>query len=571
MFRPILSRRACALVGAAALAAALPASASAVATDQPGWSTSVTQLTSGIVLGYELTVDPVNHRLYATDAAPTTATRTAIRDAGGAETGDWYTTITQANSGKVVAFSTANNRLLESHPFTGLLGSDGIVGGGWTFGTARDGVATATSRGTSNNPYGIDVDHGLADPLIVTAQTRTSTIAVYPASQRAPTDADVIRFLPDGTTAAFSRVRTPRVDSTRHLAYIANYNATTGYVAVVDLTSKRVVARVPAPGVVGLTIDEQRNLIYAGTFGAPDGNVLRVIDGSRISTANPADAAINAGAVVATVPGLGGNARPVYDATLQKVYTANYADSTLSVVDVDPASPTYRTVTATVETAGPANAAAVDGERGLVYTADLGAQTVSVVDAATNQVVQVVPTPGRALDVAVDPASHVAYVSMMNNAPIQAISVTKDADLPKGDPGAPGAPGAAGPAGPAGPAGASGAKGAKGATGPAGNVTVDLTLGKVSLVGSTARVRVPKAGTVKVVVRSGRTVVAKGSKSVAKAGVAKVKLTTTAAGKKLLARKAVSAKLTVAFTPKGAKAAKASRTKTVKLARAARR
>jgi len=559
-----------ALLAAGALVA-LPAAAQADPANQPGWSAGVQQLAAGINLGYEVAIDPVHRQLYAADAQPGSATRASTSPEDTAAPA-----ITSPSTGKVVAFSTATNAFLKSYPFTGLLGSDGVLGGGYTFSSTS---LIGNNRGTANNPYGVAVDSGVADPTIVTIQTRTSSVAIFPASQAAPTDADVL----PAATYGFFRARTPVVDSTRHKAYFVNYNATSGDIAVVDLPTRTVEARIPAPGAVGLALDEANNILYAGTFAAPDGNVLRVIDLNRVVTGSATDPTPNADAVVANIPGVGANSRPGFDPVGKKVYTADSTGSTIdgetvptvSVVDVDPTSPTYRTVVKTIETTGNPNAIAVDAERRLVYSTDLRSKLVSVIDAKTDELVLGVPTPGNALDVDVDPTTGVAYASNMvsgstnGQSVVSAISVTRPAAE---EPPETGPAGPAGPAGPSGSAGLPGKDGQNGAPGPAGpagpvgasspsvastptSVQLEVTLGSVRVVGSTARVRVPSAGRLRATVRSGRRTIASGRATAQRAGTMKVALRKTKAGRRLLRKRAVNAKLTVSFSPAQAGAA----------------
>jgi YVTN family beta-propeller protein len=544
--RPRRRLGAAALIGAAALAA-VPAAAGAAAVNQPGWSSSTKTLSGAINLGYETAIDPVNHRLYATDAQPTTATKTPAYAADGTTIVGYTTAVTQPSTGKLVSFDTNNNAMLKSWSFTGLLGSDGIAGGGYAFGTpnATTGVATGTNRGTANNPYGVAVDHGVADPTIVTVQTRTSSVAIFPQSQGAPTDANVLPAAANG----FFRARTPVVDSTRHKAYFVNYNATTGTITQLDLATRTVERTIPAPGAVALALDEAHNVLYAGTFAAPDGNVLRVID-------------LDAGTVVKSIPGVGPNARPGFDPVGQKVYTANSGDGTVSVIDVDPASPTADTVVKTIAATGAPNAIAVDPERRLVYSADLRSKVVSVIDAEADAFVLGVPTPGNALDVDVDPATGVAYVSNQysgsttGQSVISAVTVTRAKDLPAGPAGEPGAAGPAGPSGPAGPAG------------PAGPTTIaGLTLAKFTLSGRVATVAAPAAGRLTAVAKSGRTTIASGSVTAQRAGKVKITLKPGAAGRRLLARRAVKTTITVRFVPRAEPDTAVQRTAKATLAR----
>ncbi|MEV4420984.1 hypothetical protein AB0L40_13525 [Patulibacter sp. NPDC049589] len=585
------SRRRVLVAGSVAVVSALAATsvASAEATNQPGWSFSSQDLAGGVVLGYETAIDPVNHRVYEADAQPATVTRTYQKT--GPATWDptiFTEAVTTPSTAKVVSFSTLNHSFVRSYSFTGLLQLDGVTANSavvfpGTAGPGTTGVASANNRGTGNHPYGIAVDGtttnpaGDPDPTLVSVQTRSSTVAIWKASA-SPANADVITKANNGTDPAFSRARTPVVDSKRHKAYVVSYNANSGTIAQIDLATKKVEAYIPVPGAVGLAIDEDKGILYAGTYSTTASDTVKVIDLSKVvagTPANQADNAANAQAVVATSGPVGRNARPGFDPVGKKVYTANNSDKTVSVVDVDPASPTYLQNVKTITPAGTPNAIAVDPQRRLVYSADLGGKVVSVYDANTNEFVQGIPTAGSAIDVDVEPSTGVAYVSSQSSgaanvaAPLQAFSVTRDADLPKGDKGDAGAAGAPGAAG---PAGAPGAAGPAGVAGPAGSSagSLSVSLSSLRVVGSKVSVKAPGAGTFKATLKKGKTTIASGSATAKKAGTIKVTLKTTKAGKKALAKKSVSGTLTVSFTPAKTKTVAAQRSVKAKLARTKR-
>jgi hypothetical protein len=564
--------------------------------------------------------------------------------------GDYtYTQITQASTGKLVSFNTANNAFLKNYSFTNLLGSDGVAGGGYTFGVFNaSGVASATNRATANNPYGVAVvpdPTAPADPYLVTAQTRTGTVAVLKSSANAPANTDVIKFNPDGTTPAFVRVRTPRafpatvgVAGGAPLALIANYNATTGYVAVVNVATKQVVARLNAPGAVDLAVDATNKRAYVGTFGAPNLGDVLVFDLTTIDTSNPNSTALAGNQSIATIdnPAFGtstaqDNSRPGFDPVAQRVYTANSTASSVSVIDVNPSNvATFRKVIDTITVPAGPNAVSVDGAEGLVYVASLNGQIVSVIRSNPGggddgDIVLSIPTAGRVLNTDVDQTSHTVYASTMNAGPIQAISISESggqyaasvqdlksnitlgyelaidqanrrlyaadaqpltatrtkivdengsAQGPQGPAGADGANGAAGvqgPAGATGPGGAAGPAGPAGPTGPLGDLSVSLALGKIRVVGSSASLTVPGAGTAKATVRSGATTIATGTATAKGKGTLKIALKRTAKGTALLKKKAVAATLSVSFSPKGDKAVRALRTTKVKLAKSGAR
>jgi len=548
------------------------------------------------------------------------------------------TQITQPSTGKVVSFNTANNAFLKNYSFTNLLGSDGIAGGGYAFGNYNaSGVASATNRGTANNPYGVAVAPdplAAADPWIVTSQTRTASVAIFKSSAAAPTNADVITRNPDGTTAAFSRVRTPRVYAATDLpasngsplAFVANYNATTGYIAVIDVKQKKVIARLNAPGVDDIAIDQSGQRLFAGTFAAPNLGDVLVFDLTTIDTSDPNVATQGGNQPVATIDTQSGgvdqdDSRPGYDPVTDRVFTANSTANSVSVIDAS-----SNALVKTIPVAGAPNAVTVDSSRGLVYVTSLSGQVVTVIaedaNPANDAVVLTIPTYGRVIATAVDDVTKTVYISEMSSGTIRAATVTKtgsqysastvelksgivlgyeiaidqvnhrlfaadaqpltatrtkivdengNAQGPAGPAGANGANGADGAAGAPGPAGAQGLTGPAGAAGPVGDLSLALTLGTVKVVGDTASVKVPAAGVAKAVVKSGTTTIASGTATAAKAGTLKIALKKTAKGAALLRRKAVAATLTVTFTPKGAKAAAASRSAKLHLARTAKR
>lgn len=560
---------------ATAAIALLPAGASAEAVNQPGWSVTTQALSTGINLGYETAIDPVHRRVYAADAQATTATRTYARGADGQFTGAYVDEITRPSTGKVVAFSTANNSFQKSWDYTGLLGTNGVLNSAYAFpataGPGTTGVATTNNVQTGNLPYSVAIDHstkdqnGQDDPTIVTVQTRTGTVAVFPSSQDKPKDSDLFSTLADGTTKAFTRVRAGVVDSTRHKLYVANYNATEGSVSVIDLPTRKVEAIIPLPGAVGLALDEASNTLYAGTWTTQPSDTVKIIDLNKVDRNIPTsmtDFGQNARAVVASTEPLNAvDARPAYDPVGKKIYTANNNSKTISVVDANPASPTYLKLLKTIEPAGTPNSIKVDPQRRLVYSADLGGKVVSVIDATTDTFVQGVPTVGNALDVDIDPTSGVAYVSNQTSGSttgqgvVQAITVTRDTPAPAGPKGDPGAPGPVGPAGPAGKPGAS------------GTAKVSISLSSLRVIGTRVTAKAPGAGTFRATVKGGGRTIASGSATAKKKGTVRLTLKVTKAGAALLKRKAVKGTLTVQFTPKGQKAAAAQRSTAIRLAK----
>jgi YVTN family beta-propeller protein len=553
-----VARRRSATVALAVSAAAAITPAAALAADpvnQPGWTTSSQNLTTGVTLGYEVKVDQTNHRLYVTDASPATTT----------------SGVTTKGTAKLASLSSANYSYVKNFSFLNLTDASGVVGG--------------TNLNTSEVPYGVAIDGtttnaaGDVDPTIVTVSTRSSSLAIFNHSQAAPTDANVSRagnYTPTGTTTELkSRPRTPIVDTGRHRVYVVNNGNNT--VSVVDTQTKAVVANVPVvASPSGAALDTARNLLYVGGRNA---NTLSVVDLSKVKTTatDPtaaSDPTINAAAVTGTIAGGGNNSRPAYDPVGDKIYSANYGTKTVSVIDANPANTaTYGTVVKAITTAGNPNALAIDPARRLVYSADLGARVVSVIDATKDEFVQGVPTAGSAVGIDVDLASGDVFVGNMGGAATgipaltQVLKVRRDADLPKGETGAAGETGATGAAGAPGAAGPAGATGPAGVAGPASSSTLSVSLSSLRVVGTKVSVKAPAAGTFKVTVKSGGKTVATGSATAKKAGTISLTLKKTSTGTKLLKKKSISGTLTASFTPAKATSAAAQRSVKITLAK----
>ena len=345
----------------------------------------------------------------------------AVPAGAGAQVVDpYYEQITQPNTGKVVSFNTGNLGFVKNHSFTGVFGVatatlPSIAGGAYAFGAYNTaGVASATSQPTSNNPHGVTVvqdPDAPANPIIVTAQTRTSTVAVFrhlagapsglnPSDPLAATDdiltnAENTPVTTPATQNAFFRVRTPRADNPRQRALVASYGASDGLVTVIDLnplslTFKKVIARLDAPGAVDIAVDEAGGFAYVGTFGTDpatpgsgNGDVLvfnlKSTGPGALNTSSASNKELNQpiaviDTVTADVDGTGpdvvneDNSRPNYDPIGKRVYTANYNGNSVSVIDVDSTSATFNTVIQTIELPdaqlGP-DALSIDAARGL--------------------------------------------------------------------------------------------------------------------------------------------------------------------------------------------------------------
>ncbi|MBO1902821.1 hypothetical protein J4H92_12780, partial [Leucobacter weissii] len=214
------------------------------------------------------------------------------------------------------------------------------------------------------SPYGIAVDPDVnGETTIVTTTARQRDpdaqygygggVVIYNESQGAPTDADRVFDYADGSPV-FAGPRRIAVDTSRNRAYVTNLGNSRsagprdGYVTVLDLTKRgteAVIAQVTVPdqaGSVGVAVDEANNLVYVGGYAdrgedGADVETLYVIDGRKINTGDPTSFSLNNGAIEALDGVVGGNARPTFNAGTKKVYVSAYDDSTITVVNADPA------------------------------------------------------------------------------------------------------------------------------------------------------------------------------------------------------------------------------------------
>jgi len=379
-------------------------------------SYTVETLATGVNNGYQLAMDPVNRRVYFSDAQWRVEDRAE----------DGTISVRQSGSGKLVEFDMASRTLVGVHSFLNLTRNDGSGRESEPFdwnGVTGDSIS---SMRTTFSPYGIDVDPlapneaGEADPIIITTTARGrdsdagfgGNVVIYRASQGAPSDADRLYEFDDGSPI-FHGIRRVAINSNTHKAFITNLgsNEVPGYVAVVDLLTKQVDARIALPGnvgVIGVAVDPENNLVYAGTL---RGENLYVIDANRIDTSDPKRFDLNE-SIVSELATVGGNARPTYNAELKRVYVSGYnsPSGTLSVVNADTGSEGYGRLIDAIET-GPTNMVEVDAQRGLVYSANLGDEEVVVFDAETHDELLRLPTSGRALNLAIDPVTRDLWVS----------------------------------------------------------------------------------------------------------------------------------------------------------------
>ncbi|WP_159501305.1 immunoglobulin domain-containing protein [Microbacterium sp. 18062] len=369
------------------------------------WNASVESLDTGVTSGYQLAYDRTGQQVYIADA-------------------QWRV------EQKVIGTP-------ENEPFS------------WEGVTSN----SQTSMRTTFSPYGVAVDPDVnGEAVVVTTTARQQDaeygfgggVVVYSASQGAPTDADRVFDYADGSPV-FSGPRRIAVNDEKNLAYVTSLGdsrgASTreGYITVLDLTKRgteSVIAQVTVPdaaGAVGVAVDEVNDLVYVGGYADNGIETLYVIDGEKIDASDPTSFALNDGAISALPAVVGGNARPTYNAELEKVYVSAYDDSTITVVEGDVDSDAYGEIVKVIDvTTGSSasntgtNAVEVDAERGLLYSANLDAG-VTVYDIANDyeqlsftaedgSVYADVQTSGRAVKLAVNEATGEVWVSNWGSA-----------------------------------------------------------------------------------------------------------------------------------------------------------
>jgi len=444
-----------AVVAGAACVGAMGASA---APDDPvvdpttGWRYTKESIETGQGFGFQLALDPVTRKVYLSDMT-TGSHRYNTATAEYSYATQNFNSFTGAPGGEVIVVDAATRQIEGSHDFTGLSRIDGSGPANQHpdlsfFGAANaEGIQSYGATRTDWGAYGVDIDpytyyDGVLDPTIVTTQARQQIpnapvydndgnivagqtrshgggLVVYRASQGGPTDADVIYEFDDGAPV-FQGPRRVAINAATHKAYVTslgtarNNGPQPGFITEVDLLTKTVTARIalPAegsllPGTVGVAVDVENNLIYAG---AMQGTGLYVIDGDAINRANPKSVNLNAAAVTKLDAVLDDNQRPTYSPADKRLYISQYDAKKVSIVDADPASATYGHELHEIIGVD-TNSTLVDGERGLLFSADLKDFNVKVYDTTTFEQVLTLPTSGQALNMAIDPGTGDLWVS----------------------------------------------------------------------------------------------------------------------------------------------------------------
>lgn len=178
----------------------------------------------------------------------------------------------------------------------------------------------------------------------------------------------------------------------------------------------RIVASIPVgKRPEALTVDPESHTVWTANYG--DGTV------SVIDTEHRA--------VVATIRVGNGAVGVAVDPHSHTAYVSNHRHDTVSVIDTE-----RRVVVATVGVGTNPWGVAVDSFSGAAYVANMWDYSVSVIDPETHQVVATIPVGKNPYGVAVDPTTHTAYVANSSDSTLSAIdtqSRTVTATIPVGN------------------------------------------------------------------------------------------------------------------------------------------
>lgn len=446
-------RRALAVTAGVALVVTplgLVQTAQAADTEAGEWTWSRTVLDTGVAQGYQMGVDKVNRKVYFTDAQARTDRREKVKtfNAAGEETGWFWQHSTTGGSAKVVEFDMAEKRWTRDMSYLNLtrIGKNPQKEGqAHVWDGLADTVVSQSSMRTHFSPNGIAIDpntvyDGKVDPTIITTHVRQrgeqadgsnnghgGGIVIYRSSQGAPTDADRLWEFDDKSSISDGSRRVA-VNTKTHKAFITNMGTRNdtrrGYVTVIDLVTKKVEARVAIPkpvdtraadgGVIGVTVDEATNTVYAGTISGggdlkTDQSKIFAIDASSLDTSDPKNKDLNASKVTELAALIPTNARPKFVEEDKRLYVSSYDSGTISVIDADKSSATYGQLLDQVVD-GPTNSVEVDPERNLLFSAGLADKELKVYDTETLDEVVTIPTHSRANDIAVDPVTGAVWV-----------------------------------------------------------------------------------------------------------------------------------------------------------------
>lgn len=176
-------------------------------------------------------------------------------------------------------------------------------------------------------------------------------------------------------------------------------------IAAAPTPEKPAIARIVASIPVGkrpeaLAVDPDSHTVWTANYG--DGTV------SVIDTEHRA--------VVATIRVGNGAVGVAVDPHSHTAYVSNHRDDTVSVIDT-----ARRVVVATVDVGTNPWGVAVDSYSGAAYVANMWDYSVSVIDPVSHRVVATIPVGKNPYGVAVDPTTHTAYVANSSDSTLSAI------------------------------------------------------------------------------------------------------------------------------------------------------
>lgn len=245
------------------------------------------------------------------------------------------------------------------------------------------------------------------------------------------------------TIAMPAGAREIAVDPSNRLAYVTGRAGTP--VSVIDTATNTVVAAIPVgPNPGGVAVDPVRDTLYVtdrdertvtlidtGTRAAvatipvgfdpvsvivdPDAPTIYVVGGSDVSVIDTGTRT-----VTATIPVDSGTRKAALDPGADTLYVV--ADKDLTMIDTRTAGITGSLAIPTYDYPDPLDVA-VDPATHLVYVTAYGAddsdgRTLSIIDPGTRAVLAAPVADGNALDIALDPAEHIVYIANYSDVPL---------------------------------------------------------------------------------------------------------------------------------------------------------
>ncbi|WP_280466675.1 protein kinase domain-containing protein [Nocardia cyriacigeorgica] len=245
------------------------------------------------------------------------------------------------------------------------------------------------------------------------------------------------------TIAMPAGAREIAVDPSNRLAYVTGRAGTP--VSVIDTATNTVVATIPVgPNPGGVAVDPVRDTLYVtdrdertvtlidtGTRAAvatipvgfdpvsvivdPDAPTIYVVGGSDVSVIDTGTRT-----VTATIPVDSGTRKAAIDPGADTLYVV--ADKDLTMIDTRTAGITGSLAIPTYDYPDPLDVA-VDPATHLVYVTAYGAddsdgRTLSIIDPGTRAVLAAPVADGNALDIALDPVEHIVYIANYSDVPL---------------------------------------------------------------------------------------------------------------------------------------------------------